>query len=247
MTARLVLSCLLAGALGVAAPAGAASVSIVFDPAQSLTEGEVYAGQFDISRYLGRYEIMGATITTAGYSAPIYDRWDVTHKRYDTRVEARWISETEYVNDIWYRDRTEYFYFDSVADSMVLSAGDESASASAPSSFSQGPDTQTEPEWIGYSYDGGNEYLYYTTHHTYSGHSGDLSSSLTLDDALLLSMISTGLLNFSVAATLGQFDLQSAHLNLQLATVPAPAAFWLFGSVLAGFGGLAKHRQRRRS
>ncbi|MEM7078215.1 MAG: hypothetical protein AAF513_06245 [Pseudomonadota bacterium] len=234
--------------------------------------GSSLSGQFNISNLLPSsqntpYDVTAAKVEAFGYSAadPITYQTRNASTRYSTRATYRWATGYRRTCNSWgwscyytsygYRayagHATDSYYSgtvtnvsrDSVRDTMQLTSGSQANSDAVDTHLRQNVYTNTYYRRSGNYYSGYSTtrlYNYNLTDHLY----GDLGITQVLNATSLQDLSLDGLLNFNVAATLGQFRLTglrlTADVNMRSAAVPEPG-----GAIMLLLAGLCAGAARR--
>jgi hypothetical protein len=218
----------------------------------------VVYGYSDAQYNTTQYDAYGGYVTTgvAGshsywvpytysyYVSCSYWSWSCSHTAYATGWYQ--VGVTDY-NALATRDVE---HIDSVADTMVVAAGANSAtgSASTHSSVDGGYGPAVYAGMSG-STNNGYYYLYNRDHDVYEAIAGDIQATLHLDTAALADLNKDGILAPSVTASLGSFRLTSATLTVlsevvERSEVPEPATLGLFAVAAAG-ATVARRRRKK--
>lgn len=151
------------------------------------------------------------------------------------------------VNDTTTVRSRDILHTDDVADTMVVSAGNTSATASASAHT-----TQADPygalvyERTDGDYNNGWIYRYNRERDVYDAISGEIETVLHLDAAALADLGADGTIDALVGASAGSFRLTSASLTavVDASVVPEPGTLGLMGLAVAG--GIAARRRGRK-
>ena len=206
----------------------------------ALTQGGGAAtGQFDItglltppSSFNQPYDIVSATITAYGYSAPdvtqvtgayggYYQSGTTSHiVYYSYSYSCGWSTCYGYgsygVTDYIYRQDRTQTELDNVADTLQLNAGGDTFSGAVTTHEAAFVSSNGVYDGQGGSYTGGYSYYYSYTNIVNDILFGNLSAGGALSTTALADLAQDGLLSFSVDASLGQFTLQSLTLDVTL-------------------------------
>jgi hypothetical protein len=219
-----------------------------FSDAQYTTTPEQYSG----------YEVTGTSshsVTvpyTYSYYSPgycYYSWWSGTHcysGYYSYATGYYSYGVTDY-NTLRSRD---ILHLDDVADTMVVTAGADSAtgSASEHSTLAGAYGNATYERTDGDAYNG-YYYRYNRERDVYDSVAGSIQTTLHLDASALADLTADGIMDALVGATVGSFTLTSASLTVMADTappagVPEPGTLALMG--LAAAGGLAARRRSKK-
>lgn len=261
-------------AVGSALAAQASPVTV----SQTMTLGQVLNGnsasfQFDVNAALAAQGVAGGTalsgtlvvygISDASYNSttgPVFGNYETissygyTYYAYGGCYYSWWGGSSCYYYPV-YATYTEQLrsgdvqHRDTVADKMTVAAGNATAS-------------DVVDQWItsstgygGNNYEGqysnGNGYTTYYNRQrdVYEALQGELQTSLGLDMAALADLQGDGVLSFNVGASVGQFRVLSASLNLLVEEpqrgLPEPGTVALVGA--AALTGACFTRRRRKS
>lgn len=141
----------------------------------------------------------------------------------------------------------DVLHVDDVADTMVVTAGASSATASASGHTTQvnGYGSKVYERTDG-DYYNGYAYRYNRERDVYDAIAGSIETVLHLDAAALADLTSDGMIDALVGASAGSFTLNSASLTVVADTtpMPEPGTLALFG--LAAAGGIAARRRGKK-
>jgi len=229
-----------------ASAADALTITQTINVNSLLTQGGGTAtGQFDITSLLippasfnQPYDVVSATITAYGYSAPnatavtgdygSYNQTGTTSHivYYSYSYGCGWSTcygyGSYYVTDyIYQRDRTQT-NLDNVADTMQLTAGGDTFGGSASTHDTSFVSSSTV--YDGYGYNGTN-YSYYYSYTAVVNDIlyGNLAAGGALSATAVSDLAQDGKLSFAVGASLGQFTLQSLQLDVTVNENPPQA------------------------
>lgn len=220
-----------------AAAAQALTVTQTINLNAGLTQGGGTAtGQFDItgllappSSFIQPYDVVSATISAYGYSAPAttqvtgaYSTYSLTNSYTYTNYysySCGWFSTCygsyDVTNRTYQRSQTNT-NLDNVADTMQLTAGGDQFSGAVTSHDTSIVSASTQSDGSSANNLNGTDY-YYTYYSVVNDIlSGALSAGGTLSATALADLAQDGLLPFSVDASIGQFTLQSVTLDVTL-------------------------------
>lgn len=254
----------------------AEAATIVVSVEQLLSGGGAgVAGQFNIASLLtdadgGRYRAKSGSVVAFGYSDAVsssvqpgtYGSPTLTSSQYTAGYEysyrcgssfwggSRWCwaySPPRTTNN--YDQERVTAHVDEVLDSMALTAGSVAASGSV--GMTSGPvgERSYVSQTYSYAYQTTNIFTNYERFQN-TGFFGELSATATLGAADLSALNTSGLLDYTVTASNGQFQLRNLALNLELEqiivdAVPEPQTW---ATLVLGFGaaGAAVRRSRQR-
>ncbi|CAN5203149.1 hypothetical protein BH11PSE10_BH11PSE10_19620 [soil metagenome] len=220
----------------------------------NVVSGQVVVHGFSEASYLTSYSEYG------GYAQTGVTSHQASYSYYVPGYTCSWCwsynpGYTQYVNyqvqdtlETRYRDVR---HIDSVADSMLVSAGNSSARDTVDtrsSSTDAYGNSRSEGSYVrGYDNHGNASfgYRYNRERDVYDALYGSLDTSLTLDAAALLDLRGDGQLGMGIDAT-GQFWVQSVQFNLDVdrSAVPEPGSLALVGAALTGLV-VASRRKRK--
>lgn len=208
--------------------------------------GGSITGRFDLTSL-----IAGNQIVSASFEVIATDDGDQVYSSESYTAYNYWYSACSGYSCIHYlRDHTRYIA-DEVESSVIMFEGATSATSQSSYYTNSIYTHQTlDDTWnschrwtFGVCTD--RRYYYRHTDHydNFSGYAYSLNASGVLGEAEINGALADGYLDFQIAASSGDFILNSVTLTLETTPVPLPAAAWLLGSGLLGLIGVAKRRR----
>ena len=259
---------ILAVACAASAQAGQISLSASVAPVGQLSKGQSQNLQVNVNGLLSEHglssqSILSGILTVTGFSAPNYTYDDPSSSGYVqaaprprdyTECSKGVCTTTSVMDKVRIKDITAE-YNDSVADIMKVMVGEASAIDTADtiketySDFSH--EVLDEDKTTGNAKTGFNLFYHRDREHSRSI-SGGLEVMLGLDDFALDDLLLDGILNLSVKAADGQFQLTGLRLDFIAqeaaapaadAQIPVPTSLLLTGLGLAALGTMRRRRK----
>jgi hypothetical protein len=196
----------------------------------------------------GGYYLTGLSSHTASQSYTYYTSYSYSCGFWGWSTCTGYTPHTGYYNyqvqdEVWTHERTKH-HIDNVADRMEVTAGGNTASATASTVQNYvNPYGGSTYEYVSGSWQQGWDTYYARERDHYQSISGPLKVTLDLDALALSDLWGDGILNISISAALGQFIVSEARLEATAEAVPLPGSLAL---AAIGMAAMAGSRRRRR-